>query len=121
VVSLQRVPGILLRVEGWAVFAAAVVLYLDADYSVLALVLLFLVPDVSMVGYLVNPRAGSTTYNAVHTYVGPVALLAIGLLAGGAVATQLALIWLAHIGVDRALGYGLKYPSAFKDTHLQRV
>jgi hypothetical protein len=79
--SLQRVPGLLLGVEGLAVFAAAVVLYLDADYSVLA----------------------------------------IGLLADGAVATQVALIWVAHVGVDRALGYGLKYPSAFKDTHLQRV
>jgi Domain of unknown function (DUF4260) len=118
---LERAPGILLRIEGLAVFVAAVVLYVDGDYSVLALVLLFLVPDLSMLGYLIDERAGSMTYNAVHAYVGPVALLAVGVLAEGSIATQLALIWLAHIGGDRALGYGLKYPSAFKDTHLGRV
>ena len=57
----------------------------------------------------------------MHTYVGPVALGATGILADSERAAQVALIWLAHIGMDRLLGYGLKYPTAFKDTHLQRV
>jgi hypothetical protein len=57
----------------------------------------------------------------VHTYVGPIALGVAGIVGGYETAVQVALIWLTHIGVDRMLGYGLKYPTGFKDTHLQRV
>jgi hypothetical protein len=74
-----------------------------------------------MVGYLAGQRVGAACYDAVHTYVGPVILGLIGVLADADLARQIALIWLTHIGVDRALGYGLKYPSGFKDTHLQRL
>jgi hypothetical protein len=83
--------------------------------------LLFLTPDLSLIGYAAGPRAGALAYNALHTEVGPLLLGAVGLLTDAGVAVQLALIWLAHIGIDRVLGYGLKYPSAFKDTHLQRL
>jgi Domain of unknown function (DUF4260) len=64
---------------------------------------------------------GAQVYDAAHTYVLPVALATVGVLSDVDRAVQIGLIWLAHIGIDRALGYGLKYPSAFKDTHLQRV
>ena len=57
----------------------------------------------------------------MHTLVLPVALGTAGVVSDSATAAGIALIWLAHIGIDRALGYGLKYPTAFKDTHLQRV
>jgi hypothetical protein len=107
--------------EGLAVFAGALVLYFDVGYGWLALVVLFLAPDLSMLGYLAGPRAGSVTYDVVHTYVGPVALGVAGAVSGYDTAAQLALIWLAHIGLDRLLGYGLKYPTGFRDTHLQRV
>jgi hypothetical protein len=60
---------------------------------------------------------GAVAYNTLHTYVDPLALGTIGLLAGSDRSVQIALIWFAHIGVDRLLGYGLKYPTAFKDTH----
>ena len=114
-------PRRLLHLEGFVLFAAGIALYIDADFSILALVLLFLAPDLSFLGYLVNERVGALAYNAVHTEALPLALGAVGLIAEADVAVQVALIWLAHIGVDRMLGYGLKYPSAFKDTHLQRV
>jgi hypothetical protein len=65
--------------------------------------------------------AGRGRYNSVHTYALPVALGFAGVLAESSLATKLALIWVTHIGLDRALGYGLKYPTDFKDTHLQRV
>ena len=80
--------------------------------------LLFLVPDVSMMGYLANVRAGAVIYNAIHTYVGP--LLLAGYSVGTAQHTPLllSLIWIAHIALDRMLGFGLKYPTGFKDTHL---
>ena len=100
---------------------AALALYIDGEYGWLLLVVLFLAPDLSMLGYLAGPRVGAVAYNLAHTYVGPVALALVGVLGESDRAVQLALIWLAHIGVDRAVGYGLKYPTAFNDTHLQRV
>ena len=74
-----------------------------------------------MLGYVAGPRVGALSYDLVHAYVGPLALGVVGVLVGADLAMELALIWAAHIGADRLLGYGLKYPSAFKDTHLQRV
>ena len=118
---LDRLPRLLLGAEGVAVAAAAIALYFYADYPWWLLVALALAPDVSMAGYLAGPRIGAACYDAVHTYVVPVALGATGVIADADVAIQIALIWLTHIGVDRALGYGLKYPSGFKDTDLQRL
>src|ERR671919_2700269 len=111
----------LLRAEGLAVLVAALALYFDSGYGWLLLVVLALAPDLSMAGYLAGPRAGAIAYDAAHTYVLPVALAVAGLLAGSDLAGKLALLWLAHVGADRLLGYGLKYPTGFKDTHLQRV
>ena len=117
----EVLPRRLLKLEGLVLFAAAIALYIDADFSIVALIVLFLAPDLSALGYLVNKRVGSLTYNAVHTEALPLALGAVGLIADSEVAVQVALIWLAHIGIDRLLGYGLKYPTDFGDTHLQRV
>ncbi len=118
---LDRLPRLLLHVEGAAVAVAAIALYFYAGYAWWLLVLLVLAPDLSLGGYLAGRRVGSAIYNAAHTYVPPVAVGAIGVIAGADVAVQLALIWITHIGVDRAIGYGLKYPTSFKETHLQRV
>jgi hypothetical protein len=118
---LEQLPRRLLHLEGLVVLVAAIALYFDSGYGWLALVLLFLAPDLSMLGYLGGPRLGALTYDAVHTYALPAALGVVGVLAEAGTAIQLALIWAAHIGADRLLGYGLKYPTGFKDTHLQRV
>jgi hypothetical protein len=80
--------------------------------------LLFLAPDLSMVGYVANPRTGATVYNAVHTYIGPLLLAGFAVGTGQHTTFLLSLIWIAHIGFDRLLGVGLKYPTRFKDTHL---
>jgi hypothetical protein len=114
-------PAVMLRVEGAALFGAALALYIDADYSILALVLLFLAPDLSFLAYAAGPRIGALVYNLFHFEAIPFTLGAVGFLGDWDVGVQVALIWLAHIGIDRLLGYGLKYPTAFKDTHLQRV
>jgi hypothetical protein len=114
-------PRVLLRLEGLAVAAAAVALYVHGDDSLWLFVAVILVPDLSFAAYAAGPRVGAMVYNVAHTTVGPLALGTICLLAGGGLEVKLALIWLAHIGADRLLGYGLKYPTAFKDTHLQRV
>jgi hypothetical protein len=111
-------PRPLLHFEGAAVLIVSVFAYHRSHGSWLLFALLFLVPDLSMIGYVANVRAGAVIYNAIHTYVGP--LLLAGFSVGMAHRTTLllALIWMAHIGVDRMLGFGLKYPTRFKDTHL---
>ena len=118
---LDRLPRVLLRVEGIAFGGSAIALYFDAGYPWWLFVALVLAPDLSMLGYLVGPAFGTASYNAAHTYSLPVVLAAIGVIVDADIAVQIGLIWIAHIGIDRALGYGLKYPTGFKDTHLQRV
>lgn len=83
--------------------------------------LLLLAPDVSMLGYLAGRGVGAAVYNVFHSYPLPAVLGGFGLLAGAPLAVAVALVWFAHIGMDRMLGYGLKYGTGFKDTHLGRV
>lgn len=115
------VPRLLLSLEGFAVIAAAIALYAMQGFNGWVFVLLLLVPDVSMAAYLINPQVGAFIYNLVHFYGLPVLLAVLSLAFGWTVALQLALIWMAHIGMDRFFGYGYKYPTEFKDTHLGRV
>jgi hypothetical protein len=114
-------PRRLLQAEGAVVFAAALALYVDADFSVLALVLAFLAPDLAFLAFLIGPRAGAIAYDVAHLEAWPVLLGAVGLLADEPLPVQVALIWLAHLGLDRALGYGLRYPDAPRESHLDRV
>ncbi len=74
-----------------------------------------------MAGYLVGPRLGAAAYNLAHATVAPLALGAAGLALGSAAAEAIALVWIAHIGFDRALGFGLKYATGFGETHLGRI
>jgi hypothetical protein len=108
----------LLRIEGLAVFAVAVAAFHLTGGNWWIFALLILAPDLAMFGYLAGGRVGATSYNAAHTYAVPVVLGAVAWFAGGAWALPLALVWLAHIGLDRALGYGLKYPGVDHATHL---
>ena len=100
---------------------AAVVLYFDQGFQWWLFALLLLAPDLGMLGYALGRRAGAVAYDVAHLEALPLALAVGGFLGGSDLALQLGLIWLAHIGMDRAIGYGLKYPTHFKDTHLQRV
>jgi len=118
---IDRLPRVLLHAEGAAIAAAAIALYFHAGYPWWLLVALALAPDLAAIGYLAGPRVGAVAYDAAHTYALPVVLATAGLIADSDLAVQIGLIWIVHIGVDRALGYGLKYPTGFKDTHLQRV
>jgi hypothetical protein len=118
---IDRLPAVLLRLEGLAILVGSLVLYFHADFGWLLLVVLFFVPDLSFVAYALGPRLGAAAYDVLHTEVFPIALGVAGVVGGSDRAVQLALIWLGHIGLDRTLGYGLKYPTAFKDTHLSRL
>lgn len=114
-------PTAILRVEGAVILSLALFLYVRGEGGWLFFVVLLLVPDVGMLGYLAGPRLGAITYNALHTTVGPAALAVIGILTESPAATSVALVWFAHIGLDRMLGYGLKHPSGFRETHLGRI
>ena len=109
-----------LRVENAALAVLAGVLFVQTGVS-LWWAALWLAPDLAMAGYLVSPRVGAMAYNVAHSYLGPVVLGAIGLAMGETLTTALALLWANHIGVDRALGYGLKETTSFQDTHLGRI
>lgn len=83
--------------------------------------LLFFVPDLSMAGYAAGNKAGAASYNLFHTYAVPLAVFAAAHVANVHALSLFCVIWAAHIGFDRMLGYGLKYESGFKDTHLGKI
>jgi Domain of unknown function (DUF4260) len=114
-------PRILLHAEGAVALIGAITFYRELGASWLMFVLLVLAPDLSMLGYLANPRKGALAYNAVHTYILPALLYLGGFAIGSGLVMSLGLIWIAHIGADRLLGFGLKYETAFRDTHLGKV
>lgn len=111
-------PRTFLRVEGLAVLAIALGSYFSLDGSLWLLMALALAPDLSMVGYLAGPKVGSLSYNVVHTYTLPLVVGSAALWVNSRIALLVALIWIGHIGADRLFGYGLKFDSGFKDTHL---
>ena len=114
-------PALLLKVEEACLLVCAILLYQNLHYSWLLFAILFLTPDLFMLGYLLSPRIGAATYNLAHTLALPLALLFLSYLRHWPLAASIALIWTAHIAFDRLLGYGLKYPTFFKDTHLQHI
>ncbi len=116
--SPPRDVGYLLRLEGLAVFAAALYAfwYLGGSWWIFAL--LILAPDLSMLGYFRSQVFGAKLYNAAHTYSVPAVLALAAWLFGTTWLLPLAVIWVAHIGLDRALGFGLKYAGRPRQTHL---
>jgi hypothetical protein len=118
--AVQGPVRVWLRLEGLVALVIATYLYANEGGSWLLFGALFFVPDISFVGYLAGPRVGAMIYNVAHTYVSPLTLAAAVFVSGKS-ALLLALVWAAHVGFDRALGYGLKYPTAFRDTHLGRI
>lgn len=110
-----------LRAEGLATFAAGLAAFLFLGGPWWAFVLLLIVPDVSMVGYLRGPRVGAIVYNVGHDLMTGVAIAAVGLALGSVPVAAAGAVLVAHSGIDRMAGYGLKLPSSFKDTHLGRI
>ena len=111
----------LLRLEGIALFIGMTLLYYVWDGSWWIYAALFLAPDLSFAGYLGGPRTGALVYNAAHSYMMPMALMTAGFVTTSPLVLSIAIIWLAHIGFDRALGYGSKYAGGFGFTHLGRI
>lgn len=111
----------LLRLEGLALFAGMSLLYGLWGGPWWLYAVLFLAPDLSFAAYLAGPKIGAWVYNAAHSEIIPLAMLTVGFGFAPPLLLAVALIWLAHIGFDRALGYGLKYAAGFGFTHLGRI
>jgi hypothetical protein len=111
----------ILRIESAAAGALGIVGFLSLGGPVWALAPALLAPDLSMLGYLAGPRIGAVTYNLVHNWALPVALVVLGIAIGQLWPMLAATALASHVGWDRALGYGLKLPSGFHDTHLGRI
>jgi hypothetical protein len=120
-VGLFTRPTGLLRYEGAATLALATYLYSIASGDWLLFALLLFVPDVAFLGYLRGTVVGAGVYNLLHTEIGPFGLGAAAVYFEWRLGLAIALVWLAHIGMDRMLGYGLKLTSGFRDTHLGRI
>ncbi len=115
----------LLQAEGLALFAASLVAFSTLNASWWMYAILFCVPDVAFLGYLAGPRIGAFAYDVLHSTIGPILLAGVAWWLGfdilGQVLIAIAAIWIGHVGFDRMLGYGLKYASGFKDTHLGKI
>lgn len=114
-------PRVLLAVESAVTLVAAVVLYQIHGGSWWLFGALILAPDLFMVGYAAGPRVGAFVYNLAHMYAGPAILATVGIAVEDDLLISIAIVWLAHIAMDRMIGYGLKYATGFKDSHLSRV
>ncbi|HEX5209888.1 MAG TPA: DUF4260 domain-containing protein [Steroidobacteraceae bacterium] len=112
---------LVLRLEGALILAVSLILYQRVFGSWEIFALCFLLPDVSFAGYLLGPSMGALFYNSAHSYIGPLLCAGVGLATGSHLFLLGTLIWSAHIGFDRALGYGLKYSEGFGFTHLGRI
>ena len=111
----------ILQFEGIVCFVFSVFLYWKLEGNWFVFLFLILTPDISMIGYIKDKKIGAIVYNTVHNYILAAAILLIGILLPSNLIVLFGLILTAHIGIDRFFGYGLKYRSGFKDTHLQKV
>lgn len=109
------------KAESLFIFALACAVYYQYAFGWGLFFMLILAPDLFFAGYLINPKIGARIYNIGHIYAAPLILLFLHYLAGFPYALPLSIIWIAHIAFDRVLGFGLKYESGFKDTHLGKI
>ena len=108
----------LLRLESLGILALGIYLYSSLGFSWLMFAFLILSPDISMLGYLFNSKIGAYCYNFFHSYLLAASLAILALLLSNNILLAIAIILFIHIALDRSLGYGLKFASGFKDTHL---
>ncbi len=117
----MKQPILYQRIEAAVVFVASLYFYVHSHLNVILFFVLLLAVDVFMLGYLANNRLGVHLYNIGHSFIIPPILLIIGTSAANNVLIGAGLIWAAHIAIDRAFGYGLKFDTSFQDTHLGKI
>jgi hypothetical protein len=120
-IAVFEKPITLLKLEGLAVFLLALAIFWQQSFSWSLFWSTVLLPDLALFGYLVNSKVGAQLYNITHSKLLPSTLAVVSILMGNSLLSALAIIWFVHIGFDRMLGYGLKYPEGFKVTHLGAI
>lgn len=108
----------LISLEEAAMFALSIYLFNRLSFAWWVYVALILTPDLSMFGYMVNTRVGAWVYNFFHHKAVAIVVYIAGLYLSNEVAQLIGLILFGHSSMDRMLGYGLKYPDSFQNTHL---
>jgi hypothetical protein len=116
--EIPRIVALPLRLEGVALVAASVGLYVAAGADWVPFVIFLILPDLSIAAYVRGPVVGASVYNFVHNWALAGVLIALGFMFGQAILFDAGAALTAHVGLDRLLGYGLKYPTRFQDTHL---
>ncbi|AEF56286.1 DUF4260 family protein [Marinomonas posidonica] len=111
----------LLRLEGLTLLTLSTVAFAHYGIGWKVFALLFLIPDLALIGYLLSNKAGAILYNLTHALIGPACCLCLGLIISDSQFMAIGFIWSAHIGFDRSLGYGLKYSAGFRYTHLGTI
>jgi hypothetical protein len=112
---------LILKSEAFVFLITAIWAYSVVSVSWWMFFILLFTPDLFMVGYFKNSKIGALIYNIGHTYIVPFLLLLIFWIFPIAVLLPISIIWIAHISMDRILGYGLKFDTNFKDTHLGHI
>ena len=111
------------QIEGALLFAVGLLILwmFGLTIPIWVAVLVFFAPDLTFAGYLLGPKAGAFAYNLVHTYAFGALIFVAGFFIPNDTVMVIGLLWFAHSGFDRMLGYGLKETSGFKDTHLKQL
>ena len=117
----RSIITLVLRLEALALAIAAIAAYRAFEGSWGLYFAVWLAPDLAMLGYIWGSRVGALCYNTTHALIGPFALTALGVITADTLLTQLGLVWISHVGIDRVLGYGLKYRDGFHHTHFTRT
>lgn len=108
----------LLRLEELVQFIFGIVMFCALDYAWWVFPALLLLPDIGMLGYLINPKVGALLYNIFHHKGLAILTILLGYFFLGEFYTLIGVILFSHAAMDRCFGYGLKYPDSFSNTHL---
>ena len=120
-VPISKMPYMILRLEGVVILICSIIILIYLKSNWILNIVVFLLIDISLLGYLSNPKLGATIFNIGHTLSLPIILLIIGILINSSISIQIGIIWVAHIGYDKMKGFGLKYPDSFDSSHLNYV
>lgn len=111
----------LIKVEEAAQFALSIFLFTQLPFALWVYPALLLVPDVSMIGYVMNPKIGAFFYNLFHHKAVAIVIGLLGFYLGNDFILLAGIILFGHSAMDRMFGYGLKFNTGFGDTHLGEI
>lgn len=109
---------IVIRLENFCIAIVGLLIYAHFALDWLTFFYFILLPDLSIIAYVINNRIGALSYNLSHNYIIPSLLLILYVISNQPILLSIGLIWMIHIAFDRAMGFGLKYSHHFKATHL---